>query len=213
MSGQPRRKQPRRAPLAEEAHTQRPIEQLRDFTDADFAPDVSFVKAAAAKPTAYLIMEDVSDRSVSGGGGGRRRPGGKNAKESGMGQFGLQTANNEGKKGSVKNWRPLAKSVDTNNATQGESYAELWAYLKEATDLVFQGRDVTKPFEVLYNKVELICVSKNEATVFKDLQASFNGHIKQVNRHWERLNMTFCGFIMWIHVWVLDWLIGLNIDQ
>ncbi|OQV16221.1 Cullin-4A [Hypsibius exemplaris] len=152
------------------------IDKLRDFTDSEFAPETSFVKVVKSGP--YLIMDDAGDRSFTAGGNGRRKNNKTTGKEAG--QFGLQTPNFEGKKGSVKNWRPLAKSADqASTVVSGASYADLWVSLKEATDLVFRGENVRHPFESLYNKVELICVSRQEATVFKDLHMAFKGHISE----------------------------------
>jgi hypothetical protein len=173
MSAQPRRKYPRRAPLpAEEVHTHRPIEKLRDINDTEFAPKTAFIEISD-KQSPYVIMEDVSDRSASA----RRR---KNAKDS-TGQFGLQSSNFEGKKASIKNWRPLATLTQTNSHAAVDVYSESWMHLKDATDLVFQGEKLKQPFETLYNKVEQICVSKSEAMVFRDLQTLFRLHIGQVN--------------------------------
>ena len=173
MSESPRRKYPRRVQQPQEENEPlQKIDDLRDITDIEYTGNNGTVR-----------MDDMGDKAVSA----RRKKLAKPDRSS----FGLQNQTLEGKKGTIKNFRPLASTIAAQAENQligGESYPEIWQQLKDATDLVFEGMKLAQPFETLYTKVEIAVANKFEQAIYRDLYALFKIHVSQVNQFCQSTN-------------------------
>ena len=183
MSESPRRKYPRRVQQPQEENEPlQKIDDLRDITDIEYIPKLAFVETYTGN-NGTVRMDDMGDKAVSA----RRKKLAKPDRSS----FGLQNQTLEGKKGTIKNFRPLASTIAAQAENQligGESYPEIWQQLKDATDLVFEGMKLAQPFETLYTKVEIAVANKFEQAIYRDLYALFKIHVSQVNQFCQSTN-------------------------